>query len=88
VRWTFNVHGWDWTLHAMTALCAAATAIAMALSWRLRIIANGADESAPDDAGQLRFLADLGLLLGAIDLALIIIEGAYVAVLYQPHALH
>jgi hypothetical protein len=88
VRWTFNVHGWEWVLHAATGLCAAATLVALALAWRLRLIAHGAEESGPDDPGQLLFLANLGLLVGAIDLALIVIEGAYAAVLYQPHALH
>ena len=88
VRWTFNVHGWEWLLHAVTAVCFAATVAAMALAWRLRVIADDADEGGPDDAGQLKFLANLGLLIGAIDLALIVIEGAYVAVLYQAHATH
>ncbi len=86
VRWTADVHGWEWILHAATALCAAATLAAMALAWRLRIVAGDADESGADDAGQLRFLGNLGLLVGAINLALILIEGAYAAVLYQPHA--
>jgi hypothetical protein len=88
VRWTSDVRGWDWTLHAATGLCVVATLAAMALAWHLRRIAAGADESAEDDAGQLLFLGNLGLLVGAIDLALIVIEGIYAAVLYQPHALH
>jgi hypothetical protein len=88
VRWTADVHGWTWTLHAATVLCALATLAAMGLSWRLRTIADGADEAAGDDAGQLLFLGNLGLLVGAINLALIVTEGVYAAVLYQPHALH
>jgi hypothetical protein len=87
VHWTAVSGGWHWALHAVTAICIAATLLAMALAWRLRLVARGADESSEDDAGQLLFLANLGLLFGAIDLALIVIEGAYAVVLYQPHAL-
>ncbi len=87
VHWTYVVHGWEWVLHAATAVCALATLGAMALSWRLRAVADGADESDAGDAGQLRFLGNLGLLVGAINLLLILLEGAYAAVLYQPHAL-
>lgn len=85
VRWTADVHGWEWTLHAATGVCAAATVLAMALAWRLHAVASGADESGAGDAGQLRFLGTLGLLVGALNLALILLEGAYAAVLYQPH---
>jgi hypothetical protein len=87
VRWTADVRGWDWVLHAATVVCAGATVVAMLLSWRLRAAAGAADESASDDAGQLLFLGNLGLLVGAINLALIILEGIYAAVLYQPHTL-
>ena len=88
VRWTADVPSWRWTLHAGTAVCVLASVVALGLAWRLRIAAGAADESAADDAGQLRFLANVGLLTGVIDLALIVIEGAYAVVLYQPHALH
>jgi hypothetical protein len=87
VRWTADVHGWAWTLHAATGLCVLATLVALALAWRLRALAGDADESDAADAGQLRFLANLGLLVGAIDLALIVLEGVYAAVLHQPHVI-
>jgi len=71
-----------------TAVCAAATLVAVGLSWRLVRIADGAEEGGADDAGQLKFLGFLGLLFGMINLALILIEGAYAVVLFQRHALH
>jgi hypothetical protein len=87
VRWLFNVHEGHWPLDVATAVCAVATLVAIALSWRLLRIAGDADEGGADDAGQVRFLGYLGLLFGAINLALIVIEGAYAVVLYQHHAL-
>ena len=44
---------------------------------RLFVIASGSDPESDDDAGQLLFLAQLGLLVGAINLALILLEGSY-----------
>lgn len=77
-HWSYLHHQWSWTLHAATGLCATATLAAIALAWRLRTIAVGHDPSGTDDTGQLLFLAQVGLLVGAINLALILLEGAYV----------
>ena len=46
--------------------------------YRLLVAASGSDPASNDDAGQLLFLAQLGLLIGAINLALILLEGSYV----------
>ena len=77
-HWSFTNHRFHWTLHAMTALCALATLVAIALSYRLLRIARGGDPTGRGDADQLVFLAHVGLLVGAINLALILLEGAYV----------
>jgi hypothetical protein len=76
-HWSYLHGGYAWTLHVATALCAAATVVAMVLAARLHAMASGRDPSSNDDAGQLLFLAQLGLLVGAINLALILLEGAY-----------
>jgi hypothetical protein len=76
-HWTFLHARYGWTLHAATAVCALATIVAIWLAWRLHIAARGSDPSGADDAGQLLFLAQLGLLVGAISLALILVEGSY-----------
>ena len=83
-HWAYIYPRWSWTLNAATAVTAIATVVAILLSWRLLGIARGADESGRDDAGQLLFLAQLGILVGIINLALILAEGAYVWVL--PHS--
>lgn len=83
-HWAYIYPRWGWTLNAATAITAIATLVAILMSWRLMGIAKGADEEGQDDAGQLLFLAQLGLLVGIINLALILVEGAYVWVL--PHS--
>jgi hypothetical protein len=77
-HWSFVHSGFRWTLHAATVICAAVTIVAMLLARRLYMVASGSDPSSNDDAGQLLFLAQLGLLVGAINLALILLEGSYV----------
>jgi hypothetical protein len=88
-HWSYLHHEYRWTLHAATVVCAAVTIVALLLARRLYVVASGgnpasggdpasADASSNDDAGQLLFLAQLGLLVGAINLALILLEGSYV----------
>ncbi len=83
-HWSYLHSEYRWTLHAATVICALATVAALALSWRLFRIAEGSDPASNDDAGQLLFLAQLGLLVGAISLALVLLEGSYV--LFIPRA--
>jgi hypothetical protein len=77
-HWTYTDHQWSWTLDAATAVTALVTLVALRLAWQLHKAASGADPSGSDDAGQLLFLAQIGLLVGAINLALILLEGSYV----------
>jgi len=70
--------GYGWTLHAATGFCALVTISSILLAWRLHRIASGADAAGYDDAGQMLFFAQFGLLLGIINLALILVEGSYV----------
>lgn len=67
---------WTWTLHAATVLTAAITVVAMVMSAALAR-ASRDPENADTPAGQLRFLGVLGLMIGAINLALILLEGSY-----------
>ena len=87
VRWLSNVHEGHWPLDVVTAVCVVATLLALWLSWRLYRVAGGADEGGADDPGQLLFLAYLGLAFNVINLALIVIEGAYAVALFQSHAI-
>ncbi len=83
-HWSHTHPRYSWTLNASTVVCAAATVVALGLAWRLLRAAGDADPAATDDAGQLVFLAQVGLLVGAINLALILLEGSYV--LFIPRA--
>ena len=67
-------------MHAVTGVTAVATVAAMALAYGL-FRAGGDDDAAGSAAGRLRFFGMLGLLLGAVNLALILLEGSYVELL-------
>ncbi len=77
-HWSYLYPQFGWTLHAATAVCALATILALMLARRLFVAASGSDPASNDDAGQLLFLAQFGLLIGVINLALILLEGSYV----------
>jgi len=82
VQYTCNVGGDVWVLHLVTALTAAATIAAIALSANLLRIARdngrGADDDRDTPDARLRFLGGLGVLVGAINLLLILAEGSLV----------
>ena len=66
-----------WLLHGLTAATAVATAGAMAVSWTF-VRTGRDDEAAGTVIGRTRFLGMLGLVIGAANLALILLEGSYV----------
>ena len=87
VQWTCNEEGSRWVIDALTLVTAAATVLAM---WLCVGIVRGADEDeAGEDTGEgaagarraraarMRFLGIFGLLTGAFNLALILLEGSY-----------
>jgi hypothetical protein len=70
------VTGHDWVMHVITIGLAAVTIVAIVLSARLRTPKQpGAAEVERTD---LHFLAKMGVLIGAINLLLILFEGALV----------
>jgi len=72
-----------WVMHGVTAATGAATVTAMAACFRIVLRARGADggDDSPTVPGRTLFLGLFGLLTGAISLALIVLEGAYVVFL-------
>lgn len=84
VRLLCDYPGWTWVLHVATALTAAVTLVAMAMSAAL-VRESRDPEDADTPGAQLRFLGLLGLLVGAINLALILLEGSY-AIFLDPCA--
>jgi hypothetical protein len=83
-HWAHTHHQWEWTLNAVTLVTALGTVLAIFMAWRLLSISKDGDEAGQDDTGQLKFMAQLGLLVGIINLALIMAEGAYVW--FLPHS--
>ncbi len=76
VRWTCNEEGSRWVLDVLTAVTAAATLLAMWLCLGI-MRAAGEDEEAGTPAARTRFLGVFGLMTGAINLVLILLEGSY-----------
>jgi len=83
VQYTCNVPGTTWIQHVATAVCAAATVLAMVWSARLVREGGGADEESGTTWGRTRFLGVMGLLIGAIDLLLILGEGSVVVFVHR-----
>ncbi len=75
-RYSCNVTSTRWTLHAITAATLAMAALATAMS--ARMVHVGGDEASPEGPGRLAFLGRLGLILGATDVLLIVLEEIYV----------
>lgn len=75
-RWTCNEDGKRWVLDALTVGTAAVTIFAM---WLCLGIVRGAqdDEAAGTPAARTRWLGVFGLMMGAINLALILLEGSF-----------
>ena len=70
------VSGEEWVLHVLTVALALVTVSAMVVAARLRApVAAGVP---PREGVDLRFLGTMGLLIGAINLVLIVFEGALV----------
>ena len=84
VELTCEHPGLIWTIHGVTAVTALVTVVAIAMSATLVRESAGA-ESEGTRAGQLRFLGLMGLLVGAINLALILLEGSF-AIFLRPCA--
>lgn len=80
VRYTCNAPGSLWLMHVITAVTLALTAVAIALCVRM-LHSGGGDESSDDEGGRTQFLARLGLLIGVINFALIVLEEVYLVVL-------
>jgi len=86
VRFTAVHPGWEWTLHAATALTALVTIAGIAICLDLYRRAESTRRATPaaaveDDASDValsRFLGALGLLVGVTNLVLILAEGSYV----------
>jgi hypothetical protein len=80
VHYTCNSHGALWVMHLATVVTLAMTVAALALCRRMLRRTEG-DESSDDEGGRAQFFARLGLLIGAVNFALIALEEVYIIVL-------
>ncbi|MDQ4088868.1 MAG: hypothetical protein M3163_00950 [Actinomycetota bacterium] len=80
VQFSCNEDGTLWAMHLVTVVTLAMTAFAMWLCWRMLRTADG-DEASDDEGGRAQFIARLGLMIGALNFALIALEEIYLVVL-------
>jgi hypothetical protein len=80
VRYTCNAPGSLWAMHVVTVVTLAMTVVAIALCTRMLHSSEG-DEAGDDEGGRAQFLARLGLLIGVVNFALILLEEVYLVVL-------
>ncbi|HZR12945.1 MAG TPA: hypothetical protein VFC33_06795 [Acidimicrobiia bacterium] len=80
-KYSDNVPGAIWWLHIITIVTGLVTLSAMYLSF-LMMRWGGRGEDRPDLAGRVRFLGELGMIIGIANLALIVLEEVYVNVLH------
>jgi membrane protein implicated in regulation of membrane protease activity len=80
VRFSCNAPGSSWLLHVATVVTLAMTVVAMWLCRRMLRSSEG-DESSDEEGGRAQFIARMGLMIGALNFALIALEEIYLLVL-------
>jgi cobalamin synthase len=80
VRFSCNEAGTTWAMHLVTVVTLAMTVVAMWLCRRMLKSSEG-DESSDEEGGRAQFIARMGLLIGALNFALIALEEIYLIVL-------
>ncbi len=80
VQYSCNEAGTLWVMHLVTVVTLAMTAAAMWMCWRMMRKADG-DEASDEEGGRAQFIARLGLMIGALNFALILLEEIYLIVL-------
>ena len=67
-----------WVMHGLTVLLALLAGLVTLASWRI-VGRHRRDESELSPTGRTTFLGWMGVFIGACDLALIVVEGIYLA---------
>ena len=80
VEFSCNEEGSTWVMHLATVVTLAMTVVAMLLCRRMMQGAEG-DESSDEEGGRAQFIARMGLMIGALNFALIALEEIYLVVL-------
>jgi hypothetical protein len=71
-----------WLQHSLTLVTALAVLACMAMAVRLIREGGSSNEEDGTPAGRTKFIGMFALLVGAVNLALILLEGSYVAVIH------
>jgi hypothetical protein len=79
---SYDRSGVTFWMHATTAVTAIATLVAIYLAWLMIRRSDDTDESDPGPRGRTRFLGEMALLIGVINLMLIVLEEVYLDVLH------
>lgn len=82
VGYSYEADGVTLWMHVTTAVTLAATFLALFLAWRMIRHASETDESDPSTEGRTRFLGEMAMLIGIINLMLIVLEEVYLDVLH------
>ena len=82
VGYSYEAKGVTIWMHITTAVTLAATLLALFLAWRMVRHAREYNESDPGPEGRVRFLGELAVLIGVINLVLIVLEEVYLDVLH------
>jgi hypothetical protein len=70
-------HGYFWLFYIGNGSALVVTLLALWLSWQMATSTDESEESGTP-AGRIRFLGEFGLLVNAINLMLILLEGSYI----------
>jgi hypothetical protein len=81
-RLSCNDHRFTWVQHSVTAVTVLVVLGCMAVAAGLVRAGRGASEEDGSAAGRTVFIGMLALLSGGVNLALILLEGTYVAVIH------
>ena len=77
-RLACNDHAYTWVQHAVTAVTGVAVVLCMLMATRLVSAGRGTTEEDGSVPGRTKFLGLFALGVGAVNLALILLEGSYV----------
>jgi hypothetical protein len=70
-------HGYFWLFYVGNGAAIVVTLVALALCWAM-VRSTDEDEESGTPNGRIQFLGQFGLLVNAINLLLIVVEGSYV----------
>jgi len=84
-RLACNDHNYRWVQHGLTIATAPGVVVCMLMATRLVTAGRGMSEEEGSVPGRTRFLGLFALGVGAVNLAMILLEGSYVIFIHACH---